>query len=103
MNTLSSDGVALALAALEGAIKEVYMLPESTALDPHALARDMETLRLAPRTASRLLTLGYNANAYLAAFRENAPIPARRKKAFVLSGGTCILSGARIFPPTNTR
>lgn len=68
------DAFARDLAALEGAIAEVYLLEETPPLPPDALGAiapdDLAALTLRPRAACRLLALAYPADAYLTQFRE---------------------------------
>lgn len=71
----AADVFAGDLAALEGAIAEVFMMEESPALDPQTLAaltpEAWNALVLRPRAASRLLSASYPVESYLQRWREN--------------------------------
>lgn len=84
----SGDAFAHDVAALEGAINEVYAMEESVAVDAAWLASlSMETLaetRLLPRRACKLLALSYPANRWLLEFREQKnPAHPASEKTFV--------------------
>lgn len=78
------DRAAAALAALEGAIAEVFWLPESEPLAPGILATfSSETFaatRVTPRAALTLLAANYATNTYLQAFRDGHPLSAIAKE-----------------------
>ena len=74
------DAFATDVATLETAIAEVFMLEESTPLEPSALTsltpEALGQLTLTPRTASRLLHLAYPAEAFMMECREgHTPAP----------------------------
>lgn len=77
---LPEDGFASDLAVLEGAIAEVFLLPDSPPLTPENFNGDIEGARFALRDASRLLSLRFPAEQYLTDFRRdgsaNPPAPA---------------------------
>jgi hypothetical protein len=69
------DGFARDLAALEGAIHDVYQREETPAMDAGWAARQtpesIANASLLPRAASELMAFEYPADAYLTAFRAN--------------------------------
>jgi len=79
----ANDAFASDLAALEGAIAEVFMMAESEPLDPSALGglspEAFGSLTLKPRHASRVLALDYPVDDWLSAQRAGN-VPARPEK-----------------------
>lgn len=74
----SNRADAVALATLESAITAAFWAPDSAPLDGAKLADGGEALLLnyvfRPRASLRLLALSHAANAYLTAFRNEAPL-----------------------------
>lgn len=67
----SPDAFAQDLAVLEGAIAEVFLLPDSEPLTPENFDGDIEGAIFSLRTASRLLSLRFPAETYLTDFRRD--------------------------------
>ena len=82
--TQTQDKAAQQLAMLEGVIKQVYMMPESNALNASQLnGESLPSLRIVPRTASRLMAADYDVNRYVTEFRAGKDIaPLREQKTF---------------------
>lgn len=70
------NGFAVAIAMLESAIAEVFWLPDSTAFMPPATltADNLMGFCFVQRAASKLITLQYPVEEYLAAFREKCEV-----------------------------
>jgi hypothetical protein len=75
--TRINDPFALSLAELEGAISEVFWLPDSEAYSADKFAslsqEQLAAEKFKPRFASRRLMFDCSADAYLQAFREDKP------------------------------